>query len=252
MTKKINLLGIEFNAVSRAEFLSIISTCIENKIGGRVVTPNLNFYSKSRVDPNLLRLINSHDLVVCDSQWLLWLSRLFSIGIPEKISGSDLLPEILKIAESKKWKIAFIGGTEHTEHKLLLKLSKEHPDIDVVFVYSGILMQHPDKLMVEELTNKIISQKPDLIFVGLGFPKQEQWADALIASCKSSWFINIGMGINFYSGSVRQSPQILKKAGLEWLWRLFSEPKRLFRRYVLEDIPQLIRMFHALLNKGLK
>jgi N-acetylglucosaminyldiphosphoundecaprenol N-acetyl-beta-D-mannosaminyltransferase len=243
---------ISFDALDTVQLLDKVLSCIRLGKGGRIVTPNLHFYYMTNKCPDLIELIDAHELVLCDSQILLNISRAFKLGIPAKLAGSDLLETFLILANNEQLQIAFIGGHERYTQQISQVIQRDFPKIPKVVMLTQRFQDTPNHIEKTEIIAALKSTKPTLVFVGLGFPKQERWSAELAKEMPSSWFLNFGMALNYFQGSFRRSPQILQRLGFEWLWRLVSEPKRLARRYLLEDGPQLVRLLFSIMRSRQK
>lgn len=209
----------------------------QSNLGGRVVTPNMHFFSLIRKTPALLELVNSHELILCDGVPIVWLSKLTNNPIPTRIAGSDFLVEMMNYSSSASLCVAFIGGTSDTHRRIQKRINYEFPGIRRA-IFSNANLPHANSIYDEkDFLNTAKILQPDIFFVGLGFPKQEQVSQLLFEIFPRSWFINIGMGINYLSEEMNRCPLIMQRLGLEWIWRLLNEPRRLYRRYILEDLP---------------
>lgn len=247
---KISLGSIVFNRFSKIQVLDRIHHLRMLNAGGRVITPNLHFYSVVRKNPDLLKLINSHELILCDGVPIVWLSRFTKNPIPSRIAGSDLLLDLMRYSSNEKLCVAFVGGTSVT-HELVQKIiSREFPQIrKTIFLHANLV--EPSSILNEfEFLKDLRVAQPDIFFMGLGFPKQEQVSRLLFELFPKAWFINVGMGIKYLSGEMNRCPSILQHIGLEWTWRLLSEPKRLYRRYICEDVPTFFSLATKILLPG--
>ena len=248
-SKQISLSGIEFDNLASRELISKVrENLIEGK-GGRIATPNVHFLHLSRKSDDLLGLINSHDFVVCDSQILFGIFRLFRVPIKEKLSGSDLVGHFLNLANDMALNVCFIGGNPEFADRLRERVRSDFPKILGIRIISDFLDNEPNIDALEDVYLKIKADDTHLVFMGLGFPKQELWSQKLIEKLPEAWFLNFGMALNYLEGSFVRSPRVFQLLGLEWLWRLLSEPKRLASRYLLEDLPELVWIFSNFLFK---
>ena len=154
-------------------------------------------------------------------------------GLRERINGTDLYYKILDMAEKKSYGIFFFGGSEKAANSLESQVRKLYPNL----VVKGIL---PRNLNLEEkMLNEINSSKSDILFLGLGTPYQEKWIATFGQKCNIPIQIAVGSGIDFIAGTYKRAPKLMRLLGLEWLFRLFLEPKRLWKRYLI-GIPHFV------------
>jgi N-acetylglucosaminyldiphosphoundecaprenol N-acetyl-beta-D-mannosaminyltransferase len=247
---KLSINSIDFDLLNLSEVINKIDSLRNLQKGGRVITPNLHFFSEIRRKTELRDFVNEHECILCDGVPLVWLSRLTKKRIPVRIAGSDFLLEILRYSSEKSLAVSFIGGNERTLQVLKAKIQNDFPGIREIVLTDAHFSESWDIYGEKEFLEKSKNVKPEIFIVGLGFPKQEQVSKLLIELFPNSWFLNIGMGINYLTGDMKRSPVYLQNLGLEWLWRLFNEPKRLFRRYVLEDIPTFIYLLYQTIRSS--
>ena len=234
--------SIDFSRLEKRQALDYINSSRELHAGGRVITPNMHFFSLIRKNPDLLELVNSHELILCDGVPIVWLSKLARNPIPSRIAGSDFLIEMMNYSSNKKLCVAFVGGRIDTHKRIQERILIEFPGIRHA-IYCHAYLPHADSIHDEaEFLEAAGICQPDIFFIGLGFPKQEEISLELFEMFPKSWFLNVGMGIGYLSGEMNRCPSFLQNIGMEWLWRLISEPRRLFRRYILEDLPTFISL----------
>ena len=244
---RISLQNVNFSRLTRSQALEKIDSSRRSIVGGRVVTPNMHFFSVMRKYPNLLQMVNSHELILCDGVPLVWLSRLSTQPIPSRISGSDFLLDLMHYSSENALSVAFIGGNSETHQRIRSRIQDEFEGIrDAIFCHA-VLPEASAIINEEKFMSAALTLQPDIFIIGLGFPKQENVSDLLSKFFPTAWFMNVGMGINYLSGEMIRCPRIFQSLGMEWLWRLLVEPKRLFRRYFLEDIPTFVYLLQKTL-----
>ena len=204
-----------------------------NLNGGVVVTPNVDHLVKIQSDREFLRAYYTSDYRVCDSKILQYISFLLGNPIKEKISGADLFPAFYDYnKDNEDVKIFLLGAkegvAETAKHKINRKIGREI----VVNAYSPSFGFEKNERECQEIIERINQSEATVLAVGVGAPKQEKW----IAKYKNQLpkikvFLAIGASIDFEAGNVRRSPKILGDMGLEWLYRLSTEPNRLWKRY---------------------
>jgi N-acetylglucosaminyldiphosphoundecaprenol N-acetyl-beta-D-mannosaminyltransferase len=167
---------------------------------------------------------------------LVWFSRLIGDKLPERVTGSDLLPELCRMAEKKSLKVFFLGGTEDVTPKAIENLLKRFPALQVGGCATPWIALANDEEIHSDLVETINQSGADILFVGFGAPKQEVWISRNQKKLKSGIVLTVGGTFDFLAGKTVRAPLWMQKSGLEWLWRLLHEPKRLWRRYLIGNV----------------
>lgn len=224
------LLGLPFHPVNMAETVAICRRFVAAGKPRYVITANVDFvaqaYSNERLRPILLHA----DLAVCDGMPLVWLSRWFKPALPERVAGSDLVFHLFAEADRGNWRVFFLGSDEATLKLAGVKLAEQYPNMVVADSFSppfGPVENWPNAAILE----RIGAARPDVLLVAVGCPKQEYWIHQYAAQAGVPLSIGIGASLDFIAGSQRRAPKWLQKTGLEWLWRLGTDPMRLAKRY---------------------
>jgi len=202
-------------------------------LGGYVCVANVHMVVTARTNPLLHSAIEDAYLVVTDGMPLVWEVRRKGYDHAERVAGPDLMCEVFLKAEQRRVPVYFYGGSSLVVDSIRKRLLVEYPNLIVAgFEAPPILPEVPrvDCGLVERLN----SSGAKIVFVGLGCPKQELWMNAYASSVRAV-LIGIGAGFDFYAGSVRRAPSWMQRSGLEWLYRLCVEPRRLWRRYLVTN-----------------
>ena len=219
-----------------SEAISRIEQLIARHSSEFVVTPNVDHIVRLKRDESFRAIYRNAALVLTDGVPLLWAARFLGTPIKEKISGSDLLPRLCEVAAKKGYRLFFLGGRPGAAELAAENCRRLYPGIKICGVYSppmGFENDHPE---LDKINGMIKKAAPDLLFVGLGSPKQEKWIYANKEICKVPVSIGIGVSFEFMAGIVKRAPRWMQKIGLEWLWRLAMEPVRLWRRYLGDTV----------------
>ena len=171
-------------------------------------------------------------MFVSDGISVVWLARLKGFDIKKRVTPADLMPEFFKVAHKEGFSNYFYGDTDETLQALSKKLLENFPNLKIAGSYSPPFRELT-KEEDEEIIEKINQAKPDVLWVGLGLPKQEQWIFKHKEKLKAPVIIGVGAGFKFLSGKVKMAPRWIGDLGFEWLWRLFHEPKRIWKRVFL-------------------
>jgi N-acetylglucosaminyldiphosphoundecaprenol N-acetyl-beta-D-mannosaminyltransferase len=229
--------------------LDAVERMITEKRGGTVFTPNVDHVVMAEHDPVFCDAYELASLSLVDGMPVVWAARALGPGLPEKISGSDFVPAVLDRAAERSWRVYLLGGAPGSAERARDTLEARHiavaglsaPKIPV----SAKLDDH------RELAESIARSRPDIVLVGLGAPKQELFSAAVRDAVRPAVLIGCGATIDFLAGVVPRAPTWISNAGLEWLYRLAKEPRRLWRRYLLRD-PEFALVVLRQLRGGLK
>lgn len=231
----LSILGVPFDNVTTDQTLETISSMIASRRPHYIATANVDFTALALYDEELRRILLDAHLVVCDGMPLVWASRWLGNALPERVAGSDLVPKLLAIAEERKWSVYFLGGQEAVAMKAMEKVQERHPRLKIAGV-----MSPPFKPLHEmdhaTICADIRATDPDLLFVSFGCPKQEKWIAMNYQRAGAPVTIGVGATIDFLAGSMKRAPRWMQMTGLEWLYRLLQEPRRLFKRYATDFV----------------
>jgi N-acetylglucosaminyldiphosphoundecaprenol N-acetyl-beta-D-mannosaminyltransferase len=235
-TNSVNVLGIEFVNKSFDQVVEILLAGINSNRKSFIVTANPEIVMYADEHSDYKNIIQSADMVVPDGYGIILASKILSTPIMERVAGYDLMIRLLELGNEKKLKIYLLGGREETNQKAVTNISKQFPDIQIVGSHHGFFDW--DK---NTITDEIKAASPDLIFVALGFPRQEKWIANNLTKFSKGLFMGVGGSIDVLAGEVQRAPEFWQKLNLEWFYRLISQPSR-WRRMLA--IPRfLIRIF---------
>ncbi|MCL2628771.1 MAG: WecB/TagA/CpsF family glycosyltransferase [Oscillospiraceae bacterium] len=241
-TKKIKFMNINVDNVTMSEALQRIAYLIENTKQSYVVTPNVDHIVKLEKDVEFQEIYENADLVLTDGQPLIWISKLYKKPIKEKVSGADLFPKVCELAAQKGYTMFFLGAAEGVADAAAAKLSEKFEGLNVVGTYSPKLGFENDHEELQIIINNIKTKAPDILVVGLGTPKQEKFIYRNREKLNVPLALGLGASIDFEAGKSKRAPVWMSKCGLEWLYRLCKEPKRMFKRYLIDDM-KIISLF---------
>ncbi|MCF7787298.1 MAG: WecB/TagA/CpsF family glycosyltransferase [Prosthecobacter sp.] len=231
----LSILGVPFDNVTTSQTLETISGMIASREPHFIATANVDFTALAMYDQDLRRILIDAHLVVCDGLPLVWASRWLGNALPERIAGSDLVPKLLAIAEEKNWSVYFLGGQKDVAAKAVHMVQERHPKLKIAGVMS------PPFTPMHEMDHATIcadihTANPDLLFVSFGGPKQEKWIAMNYQRAGAPVTIGFGATIDFLTGHMQREPLWMQKIGLEWLYRLLQEPRRLFKRHATDFV----------------
>ena len=228
--------SILIDDLSWDEALETVADLIRRRSGGYVVTPNVDHVVLAESDPELREIYRQASAVFCDGMPLLWAARFLGTPLRAKISGSDVLIRFCPRAAREGYRIFFLGGQEDAAEIAARRLTRRYPGLKVEGIYSppwGFELDRQENTRVIEKINRV---RPEILFVGLGTPKQEKWISRNRHLYRAGVSFPVGAGFDFVSGKFPRAPYWMQQGGLEWFWRLLREPRRLSRRYLGRDL----------------
>jgi len=190
---------------------------------------------ESQRDPELRRIHNAAGLVTPDGMPLVWLARRAGFRHVDRVYGPDLLLACCQISVTRGYRHFFYGGNPGVAERLSDRLVRRFPGLRVVGTHSPPY-RPAGAAEREEVVQQINASGADIVWVGLSTPKQERWMDAHRARLAAAVLIGVGAAFDFHAGIKRQAPRWMQQSGLEWLFRLGQEPRRLWRRYSYNNV----------------
>ena len=240
-SNKVDILGVKINKITMKESCNKIFSFIEDNSKAVVVTPNAEMIMKARENDELANILNNADLSLPDGAGVLMASRLFNLDIKERVSGFDILTELLSYSDYKnEYSVYFLGGRPGIAEKMVKRL-KENPKktlpanknlsskLKISGFHHGYLDQELKKKVIDEINDK----EPDILFVGMGVPLQEKFLEENLAKLNIKVGITVGGSFDVLAGELNRAPGWMQKIGLEWFYRLLQEPQRFKRIMVL-------------------
>jgi N-acetylglucosaminyldiphosphoundecaprenol N-acetyl-beta-D-mannosaminyltransferase len=230
LERLVGILGVPFNQVTLEEAVELVDQMVGRRGNHYIVTPNVDFLVKAQRDPLLRRILVNADLVLCDGMPILWASRWLGEPIPCRVAGSDLVPRLIERAAKRGWRIFILGGGPEAAAEASRRIAVSHPSLPRVGHYS------PPHRPLEEMDNaeierRVHSERPHLLIVCFGCPKQEKWIWENYGGLGVPVAIGAGATVDFLANKVSRAPGWMRRSGTEWLFRLAQEPRRLARRY---------------------
>jgi N-acetylglucosaminyldiphosphoundecaprenol N-acetyl-beta-D-mannosaminyltransferase len=242
--RRISLMGMPIDVVSEPEVVGTIVGALDAGRGGTVITPHLEILRRYCTDPSVRRHFDTADLIVADGQPLVWASRIIGTPLPERVAGSDLVWSLAAECALRGRSVYLLGGAPGVCEAAKERLRSVYPGLRVAGCHSPPMGLDPrDPEAIRAIRARLRAAQPDVVFVALGFPKQERVIAQLRGDLPESWFLGIGVSMSFVAGHVARAPHWAIALGIEWLHRLLQEPRRLFRRYLIDGLPFAARLF---------
>ncbi len=231
MRKTVKILGVEIDNITLDEAGEITKNLIENshKACELIVAPNVEFIMRAQKDKPFFDILNSAKLATPDSIGVEIGVKLQKKQLKQRIPGQAYFRKVLEIGEQEGWTFYFLGGKGNTVREAVDNIKKIYPNVKIVGFHEGFFEENSE----EEVIQEINLLKPNVLFVAMGAPRQENW----IASHKDELQVDVAAGqggtFDYEAGNIPRAPQFMQKCGLEWLWRLVLQPKRIGRMAVL-------------------
>lgn len=218
--------------------------------GGWVLTANVDILRAVTRNAGLADLTNDATLVVADGMPLLWAARLAGDELPERVTGSSLVFSLSAAAADEDRSVFLLGGDDGVPERAAAALRSRFPTLRIAGTDAPPVGFDSSEAGLARVLEVVADARPDLVFVGLGFPKQERLIVRLREIVPDAWYVGCGAGIPIAAGVFRRAPAMMQRLGMEWVHRLALEPRRLAQRYLRDDLSFTLRLLaHALLRR---
>jgi N-acetylglucosaminyldiphosphoundecaprenol N-acetyl-beta-D-mannosaminyltransferase len=239
MSERITLMGCHIDNLSMEETLRAIEGFIHTGKPHQHVVVNVDKLVKASRDPELRQIINDCALINVDGMPVVWASRLLGKPLKERVAGVDLFEALMRRAGEKGWRVFLLGAKEEVVSKVAATYQHKYPQLVLAGYRNGYWKGELEEAQVVE---QIREARPDLLFVAISSPKKEQFLGRWQADMKIPFAMGVGGTFDVAIGHVKRAPVWMQKSGLEWFYRFLQEPRRMFRRYFIEDMA-FLRLF---------
>ena len=239
---RVKLGGVGFDPIREEEVVSRVVTELSAGRGGQIITPNVDILHRVVRDPESRHHVESSSIVVADGKPLIWASRIAGNALPARVAGSDLIWSLSAALADTGRSVYLLGGEPGTAARAEAVMRERFPDLKLAGHLSPSLGFDTRPEEYEAVCDEVVDAAPDLVFVGFGFPKQERVIARLRPRLPQTWFMGCGAAIGFVAGAYSRAPGWMQDSGLEWVHRLILEPRRLARRYLVDDAPFALRL----------
>lgn len=222
MIKRIEIMDVPIDAVDMAEAEAQASAFLEQESLRVIYTPNTEIVMAAQQDKVLLDAIKAADLVIPDGIGLIYASRILKKGLKERVAGVDLMGRILSYCNQQEKSIYVLGGKPGVAQQACVNIQARFPHLKIAGFRNGYF--HEDE--TDQIIEAVNQSCADILFVGLGAPKQEKWIYQHRKVLKTRIAMGVGGGVDIWAGTVKRAPMIYQKLGLEWFYRLLKEPWR--------------------------
>lgn len=239
---RVRIVSLDVDVCSHHSAIERINALVERGIGGYICFSTVHMIMESYDNPEYCARVNAADMVIPDGMPLVWMQKMHGKESAKRVRANDLMMMLCRHAAEKGLSVGFYGGRQEVIDAIIERTRTELPDLKIVYACSP-----PFRPLTDEedanITAEIRESGTQILFMGLGCPKQENWMAAHKEKL-TCVMLGVGASFDFYAGNVKESPEWLGKLGLEWAYRLTQEPKRLWRRYLILN-PRFMRLAAA-------
>ncbi len=233
--KRIELFNMPMDVVRFDQAVDQMIAWAKGDKSRMVITANVDHVVRYQKSAEFRQMYAHADMVVADGMPVIWGSRLVGKALPQRVAGSDLFPALAARAADEDVTIFLLGGSPTTATRSKEIFEQRHPNIRVVGTHCPDMGFEKNDAENKRIVSMIREAGADLLFVGLGSPKQEKWIVDHHQACGAKVCIGVGISFSFLCGDVDRAPRWIQRIGMEWAHRLVQEPGRLWRRYIIED-----------------
>lgn len=239
---RVNVLGVGVSAINMDLALARVREALEKNEKGYVCVTGVHGVSEAQTDAGFRRTLNQAFLCTPDGMPLVWVGRWQGQKQMDRVYGPDLMLAIMELSEKTGWRHFFYGGANGTAVALREKLEKRFPKLQVAGTYEPPFrpLNAGEQAHLSEMLQ---ASRPDIMWIGLSTPKQERFMAEYLPKLNVTLMFGVGAAFDFHAGKVRQAPRWMQRSGLEWLFRLCCEPRRLWKRYFKNNPLFVARIF---------
>jgi N-acetylglucosaminyldiphosphoundecaprenol N-acetyl-beta-D-mannosaminyltransferase len=247
--RRVNILGCPFDRISLEETEIAIGDAISNGNLLQIVPGNIDMVMKTRRNPSFAQRLRNADLVIADGKPIVWAASLLGNPICGRVSGTDIVWRCAALSAKYGWGIALMGGIGDVAKRAALRMQERYPGASLFAIPTPTPLGDKEN---EAIVAQIRERKSKIVLAALGAPRQEDWIAAHLGESGALVGIGIGSAFDIISGDKPRAPQWMQDSGLEWFYRMLQEPRRLGKRYLVEDSPFLYHLALALLRGSVR
>lgn len=244
----VRIADLPFAAVTESQAVEHIVRAARSGRGGWLVTPNLDIVRQCVASPATAAMARQADLLVADGAPILWAGRVQGTPLPGRVAGSNLVEAISAQSAVHGLRVFLLGGDDGIAERARAGLQSRYPGLQVVGTYCPPVGFEKMAQQLEAMAKLVAQAKPDIVYVALGFPKQEHLIRDLRHAAPNAWWLGIGISLSFSGGALERAPLWMQRSGLEWVHRMAQDPKRLSKRYLVHGIPFAFRLLGTALR----
>ena len=244
MHQRENILGTQVSSISTSDLFSDFKSAIQHKKLIQVAITPVNSILAAHKNPQVQNAYNTSDYVLCDGMPVKWAASFLKTPIVERITGLDLLPALVAFAANESFTLFLLGASPGVGEKLKAVILQQYPNCKIVGLYVPPFMPVFDTTENKKMVDAVNAAAPNIVLISLTAPKQDLWITQNKAQLHPALYVGIGGAFEVMAGLAKRAPKWMHGAGLEWFYRLIQEPKRMYRRYLIEAplfIPLILR-----------
>jgi N-acetylglucosaminyldiphosphoundecaprenol N-acetyl-beta-D-mannosaminyltransferase len=235
------ILGVRLDAVTMTEAVDRLDGFVRSGVPHQIVTINIDFIRLAVRDTAFMAVLNGADLAVADGVPVLWAARLLGFHLPERVTGVDLVERVAALSAACGYSLYLLGAAPGVAAAAAAALCGRYPGLRIAGTCSPPYGEHSAREEAE-MVARIRGARPDLLLVAFGAPRQDYWIARHKAALAVPVCIGVGGTFDLLAGKLKRAPRWLQRCGLEWAYRLAQEPGRLWKRYLLGDLPFYLRI----------
>ncbi|HEX2702109.1 MAG TPA: WecB/TagA/CpsF family glycosyltransferase, partial [Solirubrobacteraceae bacterium] len=248
--ERVELLGLPLAVISERQMIDHVISEVAAGRGGWICTMHLDMLRQWRRSAEVRGLVSSIDILVADGMPLVWACALRGTPLPERVPGSTLTVSLTEAAAAAGNSVFLLGGKPGTAERAARELKRRYPELRLAGTLCPPLGFENEPDYLDLIKSTLRDAAPDIVFVALGFPKQDRLILELRPILPNAWLMGCGISFSLIAGELRRAPRLFQMLGLEWVFRLVQEPRRLFRRYMVQGIPfGVVLMWRSLLDR---
>ena len=232
MSQRIEMMGCQIDNLSMEETLQTIETFIKTGLPHQHVVVNVDKMVKASRDEKLRRIINQCALINVDGMPIVWASRLLGKPLKARVAGVDLFESLMRRSTEKGWRVYLLGAREEVVSGVKQGYEKKYPSLTIAGYRNGYWQPEEEAAVVEGIK----AAQADLLFVAISSPKKERFLARYQAEMKVPFAMGVGGTFDVAVGKIKRAPVWMQNAGLEWFYRFLQEPRRMFKRYFIDDM----------------
>lgn len=232
---KTKIFDCDVLALNRVETLNYIDSLLKsNQTQIQHVVLNASKTVLINNDHHLKKIVQSCDVINADGQSIVWASKLFGKKLPERVTGIDLMNDLIELSSKEGYSVYFLGATQDVVDYVTIYFSDKYPNLKIVGSHHGYFLTN--KTLEQEVINDIRNKKPDLLFVAFSSPQKEIWLNRWKEHIGYKFAMGVGGSFDIIAGKYRRAPKWMQSWGLEWFYRFLQEPNRMFKRYFFGNL----------------
>lgn len=229
--RRVDLMGCPVDALTMAETVAEVERIIRAGVPRQHMAVNAAKIVKMTADTELRRAVLGSALINADGASVVYASRFLGQPLPERVAGIDLLQELLRVAPSKGWRPYFLGARQSTLERFVERVRRDYPGLDVAGYHNGYFTAEEEPAIAEAIRDS----GAHMLFVAMSSPKKEIFCARWLDTMNVPFVMGVGGSIDVMSGELSRAPRFMREHGLEWAWRTILEPRRMWRRSIVDS-----------------